>query len=104
MASVLTCIWAGILTSILTSILTGVLTGVWASVWGGHAEAADRPHAKRLLGHPAHMPKARGDRPRASGHGEATHCEHVQKKVPFGSKCWWDISEEQQGTPGPRSS
>ena len=34
-----------------------------------------------------------------SGDGEANYYEHVLEKVPFGSKRWWSIYEEQHGTP-----
>jgi hypothetical protein len=63
----------------------------------GHADAAGQPQKRRLQAarHPA--PKARYRTP-GSG-GETGYYEHVLEKVPFGSKRWWGIYEEQHGTP-----
>jgi hypothetical protein len=77
--------------------------GLCAAIWvdsAGHADAADRPQKQRLAGRSGSPTlKARGDRKPAPAPGEATYYEHVLEKVPFGSKRWWDIYEEQHGTP-----
>ena len=66
----------------------------------GHADAARLPQKKRLQAshRGTHAPKVRYPKPR-SGDGEANYYEHVLEKVPFGSKRWWSIYEEQHGTP-----
>ena len=66
----------------------------------GHADAARPPQKKRLQAshHGTQAPKVRYPKPR-SGDGEANYYEHVLEKVPFGSKRWWSIYEEQHGTP-----
>jgi len=66
----------------------------------GHADAAGQPQKKRVQAahHPTPQPKA-GYRKPGSGGGETGYYEHVLEKVPFGSKRWWDIYEEQHGTP-----
>ena len=71
-----------------------------AAGFGGHADAAGRLQKKRLqVSHSSsHAPKARHRMPGA-GDGEASYYEHVLEKVPFGSRRWWDIYDEQHGTP-----
>ena len=66
----------------------------------GHADAAGQPQKKRLQAshHSTHAPEARYRKP-GSGDGEESYYEHVLEKVPFGSKRWWGIYEEQHGTP-----
>jgi hypothetical protein len=64
----------------------------------GHAEAAGQPQKKRLKAARYPAPKARYRTP-GSGGGETSYYEHVLGKVPFGSKRWWGIYEEQHGTP-----
>ena len=66
----------------------------------GPADAAGRPQKKRLQAshHSTHAPKARY-RKLGSGDGAESYYEHVLEKVPFGSKRWWGIYEEQHGTP-----
>jgi hypothetical protein len=61
---------------------------------------AGQPQRKRLQAshHGTHAPKVRYPKP-GSGDGEANYYEHVLEKVPFGSKRWWSIYEEQHGTP-----
>ncbi|HEY7084218.1 MAG TPA: hypothetical protein VH519_05320 [Hyphomicrobiaceae bacterium] len=65
----------------------------------GHADAG-QPHRKRLhASQPStHAPKVRDHKP-GSGVADTGYYEHVLEKVPFGSKRWWDIYEEQHGTP-----
>jgi hypothetical protein len=67
----------------------------------GSADAASQQHRKRLkVGHAgnSYTAKARGIRKAATG-GESDYYEHILDKVPFGSKRWWSIYEEQSGTP-----
>lgn len=60
----------------------GALLALWlAAGLAGHANAG-QPQRKRL--------------PAAA---DTSYYEHVLEKVPFGSKRWWDIYEEQHGTP-----
>jgi hypothetical protein len=61
---------------------------------------AGQPQRKRLQAshHGTHAPKVRYPKP-GSGDGAASYYEHVLEKVPFGSKRWWSIYEEQHGTP-----
>jgi hypothetical protein len=78
----------------------GALLALWlAAGLAGHANAG-QPQRKRLpAGHSStHAPKARYHKP-ASAAADTSYYEHVLEKVPFGSKRWWDIYEEQHGTP-----
>jgi hypothetical protein len=68
---------------------------------GGSADAASQQQGKRLkAGHAgkSYPANARGMRKSAAG-GESDYYEHILDKVPFGSKRWWSIYEEQNGTP-----
>lgn len=68
----------------------------------GHADAASRQQKKRLkAGHysSSSPAKARGYRKPVSTDGESDYYEHILDKVPFGSKRWWSIYEEQHGGP-----
>jgi hypothetical protein len=66
----------------------------------GQADAAARPQKKRLdATHDGTRPAVARNRKPGSGNGEAGYYEHVLEKVPFGSKRWWGIYEEQHGTP-----
>ena len=81
----------------------GLLCGVallLAVGLAGHADAAGQPQKQRLQAshHSTDAPKARY-RKSGSGDGQAGYYEHVLEKVPFGSKRWWGIYEEQHGTP-----
>lgn len=82
--------------------LGGAVVGVlitlsFMAALAGEADAAGRQQKKR---HQAtHAPKVASHRRAASGDGEAPYYEHVLEKVPFGSKRWWSIYEEQHGTP-----
>ena len=79
----------------------GALVVLWlATGLAGHADAAAQPQKKHMQAarHPTPQPKARYRKP-GSGDGETSYYEHVLEKVPFGSKRWWDIYEEQHGTP-----
>ena len=92
-------------TRVSPGVARWLMAAIWAAIWiglsAGHADAADRPQKQRLQAGQSgtHPPKARSDRKPAPGPGEATYYEHVLEKVPFGSKRWWDIYEEQHGTP-----
>ena len=79
----------------------GPLLALWlVAGLAGNADAADRPQKQRLQAshHSAPASKPRDRRP-GSRDGEASYYEHVLEKVPFGSKRWWNIYEEQHGTP-----
>jgi len=67
----------------------------------GHADAAGQPPKKRLQASPSgtSAPRMRSHRKPAAARGEPAYHEHLLDKVPFGSKRWWDIYEEQHGTP-----
>jgi hypothetical protein len=65
----------------------------------GHADAG-QPHRKRFKASRQGTPAPKVGYPKSgSGQGAANYYEHVLEKVPFGSKRWWSIYEEQHGTP-----
>jgi hypothetical protein len=79
------------------TLVGSLITLALVAALGGEADAAGRQHKKR---HQAtHAPTAASHRRPASGDGEAPYYEHLLGKVPFGSKRWWSIYEEQHGTP-----
>ena len=39
---------------------------------------------------------------KSAARGESDYYEHILDKVPFGSKRWWSIYDEQNGTPDAR--
>jgi hypothetical protein len=69
----------------------------------GPADAASPQHKKRLKAGQhgsSYAATARGrgtQRPPSSG--DSDYYEHILDKVPFGSKRWWSIYDEQNGTP-----
>jgi len=68
----------------------------------GQADAASRQQKKRLksVQHSGtYAAKARGARKPAASARESDYYEHLLDKVPFGSKRWWSIYDEQHGTP-----
>ena len=67
----------------------------------GPADAAGQSQKKRLQASPSgsSAPRMRSYRKPAAGGGESGYHEHLLDKVPFGSRRWWDIYEEQHGTP-----
>jgi hypothetical protein len=81
-----------------TATISSLLALSLAAGLAGHADAG-QPPKKRLQAHYP-SPHALKGRYRKSGSAaEAGYYEHVLEKVPFGSKRWWDIYEEQHGTP-----
>jgi hypothetical protein len=70
------------------------------AILAGQADAAGHQQRKRQrAGHATLLPTASRDRKPATGEGGPAYYEHVLGKVPFGSKRWWSIYEEQHGTP-----
>jgi hypothetical protein len=68
----------------------------------GQADAASQQRKERLKAGQAsktYAAKARGTRQPASSDTASDYYEHVLDKVPFGSKRWWSIYDEQKGTP-----
>jgi hypothetical protein len=90
--------------AIMKAVLTSFAVLLLAAGVASHADAANQK-TKRL--HTTHykkhyVPKAtNGYRSQASGPGSDStdYYEHVLEKVPFGSKRWWSIYEEQHGSP-----
>ena len=81
-----------------TATIGALVVLLLAAGLAGHADAADQPQKKRLQAARHPQPKARYRTPGSKG-GETSYYEHVLEKVPFGSKRWWGIYEEQHGTP-----
>jgi hypothetical protein len=67
----------------------------------GHADAANQKQKRYASHYGKHSsPKATyGYRSPATSNGSSDYYEHVLDKVPFGSKRWWSIYEEQHGSP-----
>lgn len=82
---------------VLTSLTAVLLVAGAAS----HADAANQTKKRHASQHSKHTsPKAAyGYRNPASDKGSSDYYEHVLDKVPFGSKRWWSIYEEQHGSP-----
>jgi ABC-type oligopeptide transport system substrate-binding subunit len=88
--------------AILTSFAALVLVAGAAS----HADAANQKKKRQHAGHYNIQPSPKstyGYRSHASGNGSGNgsgdYYEHLLDKVPFGSKKWWSIYEEQHGAP-----
>ena len=88
----------------MKAILASLLTVSLVAGIAGQADAASQQQRKRLKAAQAqhskpYQAKAQGYRAPASSAGESDYYEHILDKVPFGSKRWWSIYDEQHGTP-----
>jgi hypothetical protein len=83
-----------------TAMISPLVALLLAAGLAGHADAAGRPQKKRLQAHhyAGHLPKPHYPKSGAR-EVQSDYYEHVLEKVPFGSQRWWNIYEEQHGTP-----
>jgi hypothetical protein len=64
-------------------------------ILGGQATAAPLRNKKQ-----AHRQHTMTKPPRRPQQGDSDYYEHLLDKVPFGSRRWWDIYQEQGGDRG----
>jgi hypothetical protein len=86
----------------IKAILTAFAALLVVAGAASHADAASQKKKRQHAGHYSSQPSPKssyGYRSPDSGNGSGDYYEHLLDKVPFGSKKWWSIYEEQHGSP-----
>jgi hypothetical protein len=86
----------------MKAIFSSLVALSLAAALAGHADAASQQQKRRLEAgnydnsYPA---TSRGNRQPAPSDGASDYYQHLLGKVPFGSKQWWSVYDEQHGPP-----